>query len=109
MAGRDPDEIEVLSPLLEDALNFYGCEEYVPFCLRIIKLAAIREAVGYIPPHIFGKLDQADVEALVILRDEQAKKSLFDSRQHAEAAKAQASAARTQAGTTRTRPQIRRR
>lgn len=57
---------------LDAVLDFYECDEVVPFCERIIWLANVKEALGGFPNAI--NLDYTEIRGLVIYSGETQKK-----------------------------------
>jgi hypothetical protein len=82
MSGRDPEELETPSPRLDEILEKFNCEDLLPFCYRIIHLANVKEVLGMIPKY-YG-VDEDDIAALIILKDESGKKMSADAKSASE-------------------------
>lgn len=77
--GNDSEsEIVLDNQQLNEVLDFYDCFDLLPLAQRILWLYHVKEALGYIPP-AFG-LAYLDIQLLVILQDEQAKKVAHEQR-----------------------------
>ena len=79
LAGRDLDDEEDVGPtneMLEELVERFDCYDYLAFAYRLIWLASIREALGYIPDWLHLSYDE--MKGLVILHDESAKKMAYD-------------------------------
>jgi hypothetical protein len=71
--GIEEDEVEESeNPLLTEVLDFYDCSDLIPTAHRILRLSAIKEALGCIPNDI--PVDYEDLCHLLILQDEYNKK-----------------------------------
>lgn len=76
-SGTDPEDVEgTPNQLLEDLVEKFECEEYLPFAYRLIWLSSVKEVLGYIPD--WFHLSYAEIRGLVILHDESAKKLAHD-------------------------------
>lgn len=76
-AGEDLDELEPPeNTLLNEVIEFFKCEDLLPFAYRILWLSAVKEAVGYIPNYI--PLDYEELRGLVVLEEERGKKLASD-------------------------------
>ncbi len=62
--------------MLEEVLDFYDCADLLPFAQRVIWLSSIKEALGYVPRYI--PIDYEELQALVILNEEQNKKISYE-------------------------------
>jgi hypothetical protein len=62
---------------LDTFLSFYDCYDLLPYAHHILQLASIKEVLGFLP----FNLDWEDIRALVILKEEQSRKSIKDSQE----------------------------
>jgi hypothetical protein len=71
----DPEEIEVHeNEMLNEALDFYDAWDLLPYAEHIIWLSKVQKALGNLPFDI----SFSDIELLLVLHDEIAKKEMFD-------------------------------
>jgi len=71
------DESTSINGPLGEFLSFYDCYELIPYAHHILWLSSLKEAIGEIPSSFM--LDWDDYRALVILKEEQSRKSVKDS------------------------------
>jgi hypothetical protein len=61
---------------LNDVLDFYDCHDLLPYASHIMWLSSVKSALGYIP----FSLDYFAIRCLVILKEEENKKTVKESR-----------------------------
>lgn len=82
---EETEEIDT-NPELTNVLNFYKCHDLMPFVTRVFWLSNVKEALGYIPREF--DIDYMEIKSLVILNQEQARKTAFESYKMREKGKA---------------------
>lgn len=78
-ADEEGEELseEIPNHQLQEVLNFYGCEDLLPYVNHITWLSQVKEVIGFIPFEIGFE----EIRALVILKQEISKKQVKDMRQ----------------------------
>jgi len=77
LVNKDPDEEEIPNPILDEYLEFYDCDDLLPFANRVFWLNGVREALGHIPN--WFNITHEEIRSLVILREETSKKMQHES------------------------------
>ncbi len=75
----DPDDLSAGNEQLGDVLTIFDCADLLPLANRVIWLANVKEALGYIPE--WFKLTYQEIKLLVILKEENSLKMACDSYQ----------------------------
>ena len=89
-AEKEEEEEDRISHQLDAVIEFYNCYDLLPYVNHVFWLAAVKEAMGYIP----FKLDYIDIRCLVILQEEINKKQTKDMQNSEEEHRATMSRAR---------------
>jgi hypothetical protein len=83
---------------LNETLDIYDCAYLIPYVHRVMRLAQVKEALGWMPPSY--NLSQLDIDCLVILKEEQDKRTVFEQNQQRKQMEAESARAKGMAQTS---------